>query len=159
MPTPFLYIVKSCYSTLSNPRGMCEKSLICQAQWWAEELSDNKLIKMSLTYTSISSLHKRSAEHINIAAKMVSLSPLTPLIHIFHRNLLSLCLPLLCMSTLAVWTLHTCLIKTRAGPVQGFEWSFTLSWHNIGMALWSQGLRVNGSHDSQSHSISSGTLP
>lgn len=73
---------------LSNSFEMCEKnSLICQAQRWGEDLPDNKLMKMSQTYTSISSFHKRSAEHINIAAKMLSLFFLTTLIHADCSNL------------------------------------------------------------------------
>lgn len=47
--------------------------LICQAQWWEEDLADNKLMKMSLTCTSISLFHMRSTEHINIGAGKHSL--------------------------------------------------------------------------------------
>lgn len=63
------------------------------------------------------------------------------------------------MSAPRAWTVHACLIKSRAGPARGFEWSFALSWHNRAMALWNQGPGVNGSHDSPNHSISSGSLP
>lgn len=73
------------------------QSLICQAQRWGEDLPDNKLMKMSLTYTSISPFHKRSTEQINIVAKMLSLFFLNALIlqqppHSPSWNLLHACL-------------------------------------------------------------------
>lgn len=43
--------------------------LICQAQRWEEDLADNKLMKMSLTCTSISLFNMCSTEHINIVAR------------------------------------------------------------------------------------------
>lgn len=46
-----------------------EHHLICQTQRWEEDLADNKLMKMSLTWASISLFHMRSAERINIVAR------------------------------------------------------------------------------------------
>lgn len=92
-------------------------------------------------------------EHINIAARMLPCC--------LHSHLLQwpLLIPSSPFSNLSIHSLREpymlVWLKTRAKPGQGFEWSFTLSWHNRVMALWRQGLQVNGSPDSQGHSISS----
>lgn len=54
---------------LNNDVHCWTHHLICQAQQWEADLPDNKLMKMSLTFTSISVFHVRSTEHINIAAR------------------------------------------------------------------------------------------
>lgn len=54
---------------LNNDVHCWTHHLICQAQRWEEDLPDNKLMKMSLTFPSISVFHVRSTEHINIAVR------------------------------------------------------------------------------------------
>lgn len=109
--------------------------LICQAQRWEEDHPDNKLMKMSLTCTSISVFHMGSTEHINIVARQLQVFP-----------------PLL--STILYWM--SCP-KGHQGRARAF---ISRRQHSKGLTLWSWRSGDNRSHgsQSQSHPIGRGSL-